>query len=83
MQPTAGKEGKTVYIFGPGHMTEIATIPIYRHGKHLKNLLLQNHLADCLETWYVASGELVLYTLYTLRGWVDLDLFFGKVRFGP
>ena len=28
--------------------------------KTLKNLL-QNHCADCLETWYVASGELEFY----------------------
>ena len=27
--------------------------------KTLKNLLLQIHWADCLETWYVASGDLL------------------------
>ena len=53
-----GKRGKKIYIFCPGHITKMATLPIY--GKNLKNLLLQNHQADCLETWYVASGELVL-----------------------
>ena len=57
MQPP-GKEGKKIYIFGPGHMTKMATMPIY--GKNVKNLLLQNHLVDCFETWYVASGELIL-----------------------
>ena len=33
-------------------------MPIY--GNTLKNFLLQNHWADCLETWCVASGELLL-----------------------
>ena len=27
--------------------------------KTLKDLLFQNHWADCLETWFVAFGELV------------------------
>ena len=57
MQPL-GKGGKKIYIFCPGHITKMATLPIY--GKNLKNLLLQNHQADCLETWYVASGDLIL-----------------------
>ena len=35
-----------------GHMTKMATMPIY--GKNLKNLLLQNQLTNDLETWYVA-----------------------------
>ena len=51
-----GTEGEKVYIFGPGHMTKIAAMPIY--VKNLKkNLLLRNHLADCLETLYVANGS--------------------------
>ena len=40
--------GTKVYSNGPGHMTKIATMPIY--GKTLKNLLLQNQKADDLET---------------------------------
>ena len=36
-----------------GHMTKMATMPIYI-VKILKNLLLQNQLTDDLETWYVA-----------------------------
>ena len=46
-----GKGGK---VFRPGHMIKMAAMHIY--GKTLKNLLLKNHRADCLETWYVASG---------------------------
>ena len=40
-----------IYIFGLGQMTKMATMPQY--GK-FKDLLLQNHFADCHETWFVA-----------------------------
>ena len=43
---------------GPGHMTEMAAMPIY--GKNLKNLLHRNQKAGDLETWYAASGAPVL-----------------------
>ena len=36
---------------GPGHMTKMATMPIY--GKNL-NLVLGNQKAYDLETWFVA-----------------------------
>ena len=55
---TPGKGGKKVYIFSPGHVTKIATMPI--DGKAFKNLFLQNYWADCLETCCVAFGDLVL-----------------------
>ena len=35
MQPL-GKGGKKVYIFCPGHITKMATLPIY--GKNLKKI---------------------------------------------
>ena len=54
---SSGKGGKNVYLFRPGHMTKMAAMPIY--GKTIKSLL-QNHWADCLETWYVVLGKLVL-----------------------
>ena len=54
--------GKKVHIFRPGHMTKMTAMSIY--GKNLKNLLLQNHCADCFGTWYVASKELVLPNIY-------------------
>ena len=38
-----------------GHMTKMATKPIYGK-KPFKNLLLQNRQADSHETWYVALG---------------------------
>ena len=47
-----GKGLKKVYILGLGHMGKVAAMPIY--GKTLKNILVHNHLAECLETGYVA-----------------------------
>ena len=41
--------GKSLYISSRSHMV-----------KNLKNVLLHNHLANCLETWYVALREIVL-----------------------
>ena len=38
-------------------------------------------MADDLETWYAASVARVLPSL--LKSWVDLDLFYSKVKFGP
>ena len=61
---------------GPGHLTKVAAMSIY--GKHLTNPLLRHQKADDLETWYAASGAQVLPS-----SWVDLDLFYGKVKFGP
>ena len=46
---------------GPGHMTNMATTPIY--SKTPYNLLLQNQNADENGAWYVA---LVMYGLLSL-----------------
>ena len=56
-----GKTGKIYLIFGPGHMTKMATMPIY--SRNLQKFLLQNHWADFLETWLEASEDLVLQSL--------------------
>ena len=53
-------------------MTKLATMPIY---------LLWNQKADDLESWYAASGTWVLPSLFKWWLWVDLDLFYGKVKF--
>ena len=52
--------GTKVCINGPGHMTKMATTPIY--GKTLKNLL-QNQKSYDLETWHVESGTQALQSL--------------------
>ena len=38
---------------------------------------------NCLETWYVASGSIVLQSLYKSWPWVDLALFYDKVNLVP
>ena len=50
--------------------------------KTFKNLLLQNQKSYDLETWHVALGTQVLQRLYKWWPWVDLDLFYGKVKLG-
>ena len=74
--------GTEVCWNGPGHMTKMAATSIY--GKNLKkNLLPRNQKADDFESWYVASGAPVLPSLFKWWPWVDLDLFYGNVKFGP
>ena len=47
-----------IYTNEFGNRTSMAAMPIY--VKTFKILLLQNHLNDGLETWYVAVGTQVL-----------------------
>ena len=61
-------------------MTKVAAMPIY--GKNLKNLLLQNQLTADLEIRYISLCMRVLLRLFKLLFWVDLDLFYAKVKFG-
>ena len=51
-------------------------------AKPFKNLLLQNRPADFHETWYVALGTPAHHSVYKWWPWSDLDLFYGKVKFG-
>ena len=52
--------------------------------KTLKNLILHNQKADDLESWYAAFGARVCTTkLFKWWPWVDLVLFYSKVKFGP
>ena len=51
--------GKKVYINGQGHMTKMAAMAINR-----KNLLLQNQKANDFETWFEASGNGAVQSLY-------------------
>ena len=52
-------EGTKVYSNGPGHMTKMATMPIYG-----KNLLLGNQTVNDLETLHAASSARVLLGLF-------------------
>ena len=60
MEPPWGW-GTKVISNGLGHMTKMATMPIY--CKNLDNLLW-NQKADDLETWYIALGARVLPSLF-------------------
>ena len=50
--------------------------------KTFENLLLQHRMSYDLETWHVALGTQGLQSLYKWCPWVDLDIFYGKVKFG-
>ena len=51
-----------VCINGQGRMTKMAAMAI--NSKMFKNLLLQNQKAYDFETWYEASGNGALQSLY-------------------
>ena len=51
--------------------------------KTFKNLFFQNQKSCDLETWHVALGTQALQSLCKWWRWVDLGLFYGKVKFGP
>ena len=56
-------------------------MPIYSK-KHKKNLV-QNHWVDCLETWYEAYGELVLYKLFNDDSGLTLTNLRARSNFVP
>ena len=68
-----------IYLNELGHMTNMAAMPIY--GKNLKKIFFSRTKTDDLETLYVALSMQVLPRLFKLRPWVDLDLFYVKVKF--
>ena len=47
-----------------------------------KNLPLRNRWTDFHETWYVAWMTPAHHSLFKWWSWVDLDLFYDKVKFG-
>ena len=49
--------------------------------KTLQNLLLWNQWNNFNKTFYVASGTKAHHIFFKLLPWVDLDLFFDKVKF--
>ena len=73
--------GMIDYSNDPGYMTSMAAMPYM--VKTLKNILLCNQTADNLESWCVALGTLILPSLFKWWPWVDLDLFYSNVKFGP
>ena len=58
----------------------MATMTTY--GENYLKLLLLNRWAGYLETWYVALKTWAHYNLFKWWLWIDLDLFYAKVKFG-
>ena len=56
--------GMKIYTNELGHMTSMATMPIY--GKNLKNLFLRNQQTDDFETFSVALSMEGLPRLFKL-----------------
>ena len=73
--------GTKVCSNGPGHMTNMAVMPIY--GKTFNNRLLWNQKAYGLESLYAALGIRVLLNVFKRWPLVDLGLFYDNVKFGP
>ena len=51
--------------------------------KTLKTFLLWNQRANDLGPWYVVLGPWAHQSLFKWWPWFDVDLFYGKVKFGP
>ena len=76
----AGKWGKKVDTLYLGQMATMSLC-----GENLKKSLLQNHWPSCLETWYVATGYLLLQNdlgltlkYFMTRSDLVLGLSYGK-----
>ena len=61
-------------------MTKMAAMPKY--GKNPSTNLLRNRQADFHKTLYVVSGTPAHHSLFKWWPSSDLDLFYGKVKFG-
>ena len=73
--------GMKIYTNESGHMTNMATMPIY--GKNLK----KSSSPEPMDRWpwnliCTFFCMWVLPRLFKLWPWVDLDLFYAKVKFG-
>ena len=64
---------------GPGHMIKMAAMPIY--DKNLKKNFFSGTRRPM--TLNLGMHHLVLEYYQVCSNWVDLDLFYGKVKFGP
>ena len=69
-----------IYWHHDGHITKMAAMSLY--GKNPSKVFFRNQLTDFHETWYVALLTPAYHSLLKCWPWVDLDLFYGKVKFG-
>ena len=74
-----GRENESLYKSSRSHDQDGRHAHIWI--KTFKNLF-QNQEPYDLETWHVALGTQALQNLYKWWPWVDLDLFYGKVKLG-
>ena len=69
-----------IYTNELGHMTNMAAMPIY--GKNLK----KSSTPEPIDRWHWNSVYSIVYESSTkviqIMTWVDLDLFYAKVKFG-
>ena len=63
-----------------GHMTKMAATPIY--GKNPSKIFFSGTGGPIHETWYVVLGTPAHHILFKWWPSSDLDLFYGKVKFG-
>ena len=61
-----------------GHMTKMAAMPIY--GKNLKQSSSSKPKGRWPWNLFAASSAWVLPSLFKWWSWIDLDLFYGKVK---
>ena len=64
-----------IHQHNAGHMTKIAAMPMY--GENTLKIFFPGTTGLTL---YEVSETLTLYYLCKLCPWVDLDLFYGKVK---
>ena len=57
----------------------MAATPTY--GKNPSKIIFSG-FGGPISTWYVALGTPAHHSLLKFRPWVDLDLFYGKAKFG-
>ena len=70
-----------IYWHDAGHMTKMAAMPIY--GKNPSKIFFSGTGGPISKKpWSVALVTPAHHGLFKWWSWVDLDLFYGKVKFG-
>ena len=72
--------GTKICSNGPGHMTKMTAMRIY--GKNLKKIIFSGTKRLMTLKLGMHHRVLGLYRGCSNDDWIDLDLFYGKVKFG-
>ena len=79
MEPRGGTKACSRYM---GHMTKMATIPVYYiYGKKLLKFSSLEPVEQFQRNLVCRIRDYGLSLFVAIITWVDLDLFFGKVKF--